>query len=186
MNDEQQQFDDDLGEHYLEHALLLAVGALLSSANSVATEKGGGFRFVPDDLRLTWPDEVQLTMGFKQNKTLVVHEEDGFYRLLFEPCDVGTGHSYWSLLFPNTAPSLVFEYVVDVDDDNAIVPTLDSWLVWPWHVGHSGKATSLGNALAAQTRLEAEIDWLKATKASVHEKRPALFDAVAAYCEREV
>lgn len=180
MSEEPQDNVDILDHEHLEATLLFAVGALLSNANRASTEKGCGFRFVPEGLVVEWPAEVQQAMGLKPTDTLLVNEEERICRLLFEPCDADIGRSYWNLLFPQNPPSLVFEYSVGDDDvGNVITPTIESWLVWPWHVSSEEKTATLESALSAQSTLEAAIDWLAAAMVSGNEQRPALFDAVA-------
>lgn len=187
MNDEQQQGDDTSDRDFQEFSLLIPVGALLNSANRAAGENGGGFSFAPDGLMLDWPEDVQKVLGLKPMQTVTANEDQRAFRVLFEPLGNSTGHSYWSLLFPKNILPLVFEYSASEQDaGNTIIShTFDCWLAWPWHVSHGEKAAAVQHALLAQSTFETACGWYAATRASVHEKRPALFDAVATYFERE-
>lgn len=163
-----------------EQDLLLPVGALLSSANHHAATLGFGFWGNDEGIALVWPKEIGDVLGIMPRASTVVAQDVEFTRVLLEPVEHISPSCYWQRLFGPVQPQLVIEYTGN-DDASRLIPTHDSWLVWPWEMSLEDRHATLLQALEAQKAIESSITWPDAVQRSVTDERSALFSALQVY-----
>ena len=164
-----------------EFALLLAVGALIQSANSRAVELGDGFIQSDNQWRLQWPSQVEAVMGLRPNEIRTVDNEKKLIHVFFEPLP-SENHSYWSMLFSGYAPTLAMEYSFNGGNPPMLTFADEAWLQWSPHVTDDERVIAISEAIAAQETVQSSFDWLGLTQKSVIENaQSALFKGLSEY-----
>ena len=172
--------DNDTYDFDREQELLLPVGALLSSANHHAATLGFGFWGNDDGIAMVWPKEITDVLGIMPRASTVVPQDVELTRVLLEPVEQVSPSCYWQQLFGPVQPQLVIEYTSN-DDASGLIPTHDSWLVWPWQMSLEERGAALASAMSAQKGIEQSIAWADFVKQSALDERSALFRGIQSY-----
>ena len=163
-----------------EQDLLFPIGAVISSAHHYAESQGFGFWGMGETVSSVWTSELGNVLGIMPQTTVVSAQDSAFRRVLFGPVEPLQHNSYWEKLFVKDCPKLVVEYSSDANE-HRLIPTHDSWLVWPWHMSVEDRNAALVQALEVQKAIEEGISWPDAVQRSVVDDRSVLFGALQAY-----
>lgn len=163
-----------------EQDLLFPIGAVIASAHHYAESQGFGFWGVGETVSSVWTSEIGSILGIMPQATAVSAQDSTLNRVFFEPVEPMPQNTYWESLFGEDCPKLVVEYSSG-KDEHRLIPTHDSWLVWPWQMSVEDRNAALRNALAAQRAIEKGISWSDAVQRTVVDDRSALFGALQAY-----
>lgn len=162
-----------------EFAVLLPTQALFVSALSAGEPERHGYS-VDDGLHIMLPERVWRTLGFCPSPEAPVKNSTDTYRLLFDPASDNLAGTVWDVLFSETKPQIVMEFIVDHDAGRPVVSISDSWLEWPWWIASDERLEHLTSAQQAYDELADSVDWPKlAEQSATVGPKSALFDAVA-------
>jgi hypothetical protein len=186
MSQDSDQHDQFEAEHVnisdLEMAqfdILSPTQALFVSALSAGDPEQHGYVF-EDSLEIVLPDRNWQVLGFSPTPTAPAEVEEHNYRVLFAPAFTDNRTSFWGCLFPDVAPEIVLEFLVNEEDGSACVRITDGWLEWPWWLSSEERLRYLENAKTAYERLFNDSNWLELIEQSVTTgPKSTLFEGVA-------
>lgn len=181
--DQDEKFDDqDQNVSDLDvagFAILSPTQALLVSALSASDPERHGY-YVDDGFEIILPCRNWQALGFCPSREAPVESGVNTYRLLFKAVAADGKQAYWSFLFPEAEPEIVFEFQVDRESGVSIVSISDGWLEWPWWLSKEERLEYLVSAQQAYEQLFDEINWLELVKQSATTgPKSALFEGVA-------
>lgn len=166
-----------------EQDLLFPIGAVISSAHHYAESQGIGLWGMGETVSLIWTSEIWNILGIMPQATAVSAQDSTLSRVLFEPVEPMPQNTYWKNLFGKDCPKLVVEYSNETNELR-LIPTHDSWLVWPWRMSMEDRHAALLQALEAHKVIEEGISWPDAVQRSVVDDGSTLFGALQAYVIR--
>jgi hypothetical protein len=162
-----------------EFSVLSPTQALFFSALSTGNPERHGY-CLDDVFQIILPERVWQALGFCPSLAVPVESAVDTYRLLFAPVSADGRHTYWHNLFPEDAPKIVMEFLVDRGDAPPSVTISDGWLEWPWWFSSEERQSCLEFAQKAYEQLFDEINWLELIEQSATTgPRSALFEGVA-------